>query len=369
MIDALRTPGRLRRKPAPTYAVLLLVAAAACGRAPAEEIETSASVPVRTITIEPRGIEGVVAVTGAVTPAPGADWAITAPEAARIAELPKAEGDPVRPGDLLVRFDIPSLDADAAARRAELDQARARLENATAASKRLRTLVEHGVAAQKELEDARRELAEAAAAVEQARAAVASVDALASRRVVRARFAGVVARRTHNPGDLVDPSAAEPILRIIDPARLQVVASVPIAALPRVRTGQRASVLDPSGTSHTARVLTTPVAVERTAVTGDVRLAFDSPVSLAAGTPVQVQITTERHDGVLVVPAVALVRDGDATYVLVVDREHKAHRRAVTTGLQTEKDAEITSGLQRGDLVVVQGQQGLPDGGAVTVVS
>ena len=41
------------------------------------------------------------------TPAPGADLVVTAPEPARIAEMPKAEGDRVRRGDLLVRFEIP----------------------------------------------------------------------------------------------------------------------------------------------------------------------------------------------------------------------------------------------------------------------
>jgi multidrug efflux pump subunit AcrA (membrane-fusion protein) len=48
-------------------------------------------------------IEGHINVTGMVMPAPGAEWTIVAPEAARIAELPKAEGDRRRVGDVLVR--------------------------------------------------------------------------------------------------------------------------------------------------------------------------------------------------------------------------------------------------------------------------
>ena len=55
-----------------------------------------------------RGIRS--SATAIVTPAPGADLVVTAPEAARIAEMPHAEGERVRKGDLLVRFDIPTRD-------------------------------------------------------------------------------------------------------------------------------------------------------------------------------------------------------------------------------------------------------------------
>src|SRR4051812_21272801 len=87
-----------------------------CSKPPVEQVETKAAAPVTTLTIAPETLEGVVAASGTVTAAPGADWTITAPEHARIAELSKAEGDRVRPGDLLVRFDIPSLHTDVAAK-------------------------------------------------------------------------------------------------------------------------------------------------------------------------------------------------------------------------------------------------------------
>src|SRR5215212_4865670 len=143
--------------------LILAVLTSGCSATSVEEVETSAASAVKTLAMAPHTVEGVVAATGMVAAAPGADWTITAPEAGRIAELPKAEGDRVKPGDLLVRFEIPSLASDVATRRAEVQQAQARVDNAQASVTRLTTLVEHGVAAQKELEDARRELAESAA--------------------------------------------------------------------------------------------------------------------------------------------------------------------------------------------------------------
>ena len=120
---------------------VLAVVTAGCSKPAVEEVQTSAAATVKTLALAPQTIEGVVAAAGLVAAAPGADWVITAPEPARIVELPKGEGDRVNPGDLLVRFEIPSRTTDVAARKAEVDQARAHVENAQAAVKRLTTLV------------------------------------------------------------------------------------------------------------------------------------------------------------------------------------------------------------------------------------
>lgn len=359
---------RIRGRSPAVIATLALGAALAlaCGGKPPEEIDTSAAVPVRTTPVAPHTVAAVVAVTGTVTPAPGAEQTVTPPASARIADMPKAEGDRVRTGDLLVRFEIPSLASDVAARRAELQQAQARLENAQAASARLTTLVEHGVAAQKELEDAHRELAESRAAVAQAESAVHGADVLASRMTVRARFPGVIAARSHNAGDLVEPS--DTVLRVIDPDRLQIVASVPVSAVRQIDAGQPARVVDPSGgPGESAHILTRPAAVQAGGATANVRLAFDRPTRLPSGAPVQVEITTAEHPNALSVPPDAVVRENDAAYVFVAGSDGKAHRQKVTLGLATPREVEVTSGVKAGDAVIVEGQQALPDGAAITV--
>jgi RND family efflux transporter MFP subunit len=346
---------------------VVLVLAAGCSKPAVEEVQTTAAAPVKTITLAPSTIEGVVAASGLVAAAPGADWVITAPEPARIVELPKAEGDRVKPGDLLVRFEIPARTTEVAARRAEVDQARARVENAQASVKRLTTLFEHGVAAQKELEDAKRDLAEAQAALAQADAGTQAAAVLASRSIVRARFPGVVAKRAHNPGDMVEATSADVILRVIDPARLQVVAAVPIPDLRRVAVGRPVRVIVPGADEpELGKVLTRPAAVEPTGVSADVRVAFDAATKLAVGTPVRVEIVAEQHPNALAVPVEAILHEDDDAFVMVAGADNKAHKRKVTVGIATAKLAEITGGLKAGEAVIVQGQQGLPDGAAIT---
>jgi RND family efflux transporter MFP subunit len=345
-------------------ALLLL----SCTKPAVEEVETKAAAPVTTVALAPQTLEGVVSASGVVTAAPGADWMITAPEHGRIAEMPKAEGDRVKPGDLLVRFDIPSLQTDVSTRRGEVATAQSHVQNAQASVTRLTTLVEHGVAAQKELEDAQRDLADAKAALAQAQAALQNAASIESRTVVRATFPGVVAKRAHNPGDIVDASATDVILRVIDPSKLQVLAAVAIGDLSRVQIGHAARIIVPgSDDPEPGKVLSRPAAVDPTGVSADVRVSFTTATKLAAGTPVRVEIVAEQRQNVLVVPVEAVLHEDEDSFVMVAGADKKAHKQKITVGLITPKQVEVTAGLKAGDAVIVKGQQELPDGGDIAV--
>jgi RND family efflux transporter MFP subunit len=351
--------------------VASLLVTSACERKSVEQVETTAPVPVVVETAKVDMLRSTISADGTVVPAPGAELTVVAPAQARIAELPKAEGDAVRQGDVLVRFDIPSLSADLSARRAAVTQATARVEAARANFSRLSALLTQGVAAPREVEDAKRAQAEAEADLEQAKSSVDAAVALSDRAVVKAQFAGVVVKRLHNPGDLVDASASDPVLKIINPTALQVLANVPVGDLTRVVIGHAATVFGPgadAGAGEAAKVLTRPAQVDPASATADVRLAFARPTPLASGTVVRVEIIGEERPAALVIPAAAVVREEDETFVMVDGADNKAHKYPVAIGLTTQALVEITSGLKAGDRVIVRGQDGLPEGAAVTVV-
>ncbi|HEY7475665.1 MAG TPA: efflux RND transporter periplasmic adaptor subunit [Vicinamibacterales bacterium] len=346
---------------------LALVGLAACGHEAVEQVETAAAVPVSVEAAKVETLESTLTVSGTVAPGPGADLLVTSPEPARIAEIPKAEGDVIRAGDLLVRFDIPSLAADVDARRAAVKQAQARLDTAKANVTRLAPLVERGVTSQRDLEDARRAETEAEADLAQAQSAVSAATALAARAVVRAPFNGVVAKRWHNPGDLVEASASDPVLRVIDPNRLQILAAVPVADLSRVTPGRKGRATGPSGDVQPVTVITRPAQIDPKTTLGDVRLAFAGRSTLPAGAAVTVEIISETRANVLVIPAVAVVREGDEAFVMVAGSDNKAHKHIVKTGLESRDRIEILSGLNAGQQVIVHGQDDLPDNAAITV--
>ena len=346
--------------------LLVACAISGCSQQTAEEVESETVVPVTTSAATTGSIRGVVHATGIVSPAPDAELVVIAPEAARIEEIPHAEGDRVARGDVLVRFEIPTLVADLQRQTAEVQRAQAQLANARANQMRAHELFDRGVAARKDAEDTDRAMADAEAAVTQAEASRAAAATAAARQVVRAAFDGVVAKRLHNPGDLVEASAADPVLRIVDPRRLEVVASVPIGDAPRLVIGATGRIVPaPAGRPEvTLRVVSRPAQVEAGTATIPVRLAFATPGALSVGTPVLLDIDAERHTGVVLIPTPALVREGEETAVFVA-ANGKAERRDVEIGLRDGMHVEIVSGVTEGDMVIVNGQAGLPDGAAI----
>jgi RND family efflux transporter MFP subunit len=348
--------------PAAAFAIL-----SACGGRTPEEVDTETVVPVKSVAAVRGSIRGVVHATGIVNPAPGAELVVVAPDTARIAEMPRATGERVRRGDVLVRFEIPNSAAEVQRQRAEVERAQATLENARAAQTRARELFDRGVAARKEVEDANRAVAEGEAALAQARASLAASEAVAARATVRATFDGIVSKRLHNPGDLVEASASDPVLRVVDPRRLEVVAAVPLADESRIQLGAAAHLTGPTGnaTEIPLKIVSRPAAVEAGTATTPVRLAFAGSANLPVGTPVQVDIDAEQHDDALLIPAVAIVRDGEQTAVFVAN-ERKAQRRPVQIGITDGAKVEIVSGVKPGEKVIVDGQAGLPDGAAIT---
>jgi RND family efflux transporter MFP subunit len=345
-----------------------LAAAMACSKQAAEETESEAPVPVKVAAAMTGSIRGVLHATGIVNPAPDAELIVVAPEPARIAEIPKAEGERVAKGDVLVRFEIPSAAAEVQRQGAEVQRAQAALANAKANQTRQRELFDRGIAARKDVEDADRQVADAEAAVGQAEASRAAAITAAGRATVRATFDGVIAKRFHNPGDLVEAAASDPVLRVIDPRRLEVVASVPLTDSPRVVIGApaRLAAVPAGGREIALKVISRPAQVEQGTATIPIRLAFAAPANFSAGVPVQVDIQAERHNNVVLVPAAALVREGEETAVFIAMGE-KAQRRPVQIGLTDGTDIEILSGVKAGDMVIVDGQAGLPDDAKITI--
>lgn len=346
-------------------AALIAALASGCSGAAPEEIESDTVVPVAAEAAALGDITALIPATGTVTAAPGAELIVVAPEPARVAEIPKGEGDRVAQGDLLVRFDIPAAGAALARQQAEIERAGAQLVNAVATQVRARELFDRGVAARKEMEDADRDVAEAQAAIAQGQASLAAAQSAMSRATVRAPFSGVVIKRFHNPGDVVEAAAADPVLRLVDPGRLEVTASIPVGDVARIVMASAARVIGTDGMRLT--VASRPMAVNPATGSVPLRLTFVAPApALAVGTPLQIAINAETRTGVVLVPTTAIVREGEEAAVMVA-ADGKAIRRVVVLGLAGADRTEVRSGLKAGELVITRGQAGLPDGAAIAL--
>jgi RND family efflux transporter MFP subunit len=352
-------------------AAAILCSAAGCrkkesGPAPTERQELI--VPVGAVPARTAGIRATVHASGVVVPSEGGEFLATAPEPARIAEIMKAQGDAVTSGDVLVRFDLPAATQDVARLAAELAGAQAQLENARINQTRIRDFTERGLVPRRDLEAADRELADAQSAVDRVRAQHASAIAGAGRAIVRAPFTGLVANRYRQPGEVV-LSTMDPVLRIVDPRRLDIVVSVPEKDISRVVPGAPARIAAATGIPPVQLTVASRVG-DRVGPDGTLafRLLFKDPAELPVDSRVEIDIDAEERTDVVVVPAEALVRDGGSGAVMVANGS-RAERRAVTTGLQDEQNIEITSGVRAGELVITRGQLGLADGAAISVAA
>jgi RND family efflux transporter MFP subunit len=350
--------------------VVTAMIAPTCRRAPAADAggdSESDAIPVAAQAVTSGSMRAVVRASGVIVPAEGAEFLLVAPEPARLVEVTKVVGDSVASGEVLVRFELTNSAQDVARHRAELARAQAQVENARAGQTRTRDLVARGLIPRIDLDAAGRELADAQQALDRATSMFALAEAAAARSIVRAPFAGVVAARLHNPGDLVQPAVTDPILRIVDPARVEVLASVPPVDAPRVLQGATAR----TGSAIEGLIVPLTVAMRSpvSAVTGmaSVRLLPNGPLKLAVDTTIAVEIDAEERTNVVFIAPEWIITDGGQTVVMIAKGD-RAERRPVKTGITTDAGVEITSGLTTGELLITQGHIGLEDGAAINVV-
>jgi RND family efflux transporter MFP subunit len=351
-----------------SLAVVLSGGLAGCRRSEPVAVEEAGRVVVTAHTVRQETLRDVAGAPGVIVPSAAADWTISAPEAGEIAELPKKPSDLVVTGDVLVRFAIPSVTQEIAARELEVLEATARVDRARAEVTRLAGLVERGVSPRMTYDASRLEQSAAETALHHATAQLSAARLLESHNTIRARFPGVVAEVWHVEGDHVIAGGADPVLRVIDPSQLQVSVQLPRALLARIVPGQRATVRAIAGLgSEEASVALKPPAADPNLATGEVRLAFDQAATLALDTPVSVEILLDQRTAVLTVPSPAVRSEAGVPYVMLVGDDGRAHRREVRLGLVTTASSEVVTGLSAGELVIVTGLDEVVEGAEVLV--
>lgn len=341
----------------------------ACNRSAPREAEAEPSVPVIAEPVRLGTLRATISSTGVVDTLPGASFAVIAPQPARIAEITKNVGDEVKSGELLVRFEFPSLLAQTAVNAAAARAAELRLQQSMLLQGRVRSLLARGAASQREMDDADREVALAEGEMAAVRSAASATDALGQNSAMRAPFNGKVTERLHAVGDVVRSDEDDPILRLIDPKQVQVTATVAVGDITRFAIGATArAVAEGRATSDLLRVVSRPEP-EALAKTVAVVLAFDLPTALVPGTQVSVEIDGEQRSNVPIVPAIAVLKDTGNNPVVVVAAGGIAQRRPVVTGLVEGEHVEIRSGLKAGELIITQGHSSLRDGTPISVTT
>jgi len=336
----------------------------ACGGGGGDEEITSADEPTIAAdvgAVTRRDLVEPLVARGAVVAMPNQDVKIAALVAGRVDSLSVAEGDWVKAGQTVAEIDPrPFVDQRRQAA-AAVAQATAAVENARLNFERTERLFQRGIAAGKEVEDARAQRAAADAALEQASASLDTADRQLSRAHVTSPIAGQVVKRLVSVGEQVDGTASEPIVEVANLDHVEIAAAIPSEHLGRVRVGQRAEVSSDAYPDRTfdGEIIAIAPAVDSATNTALARIRLaNTGRLLKVGMFAQAQIGVSERKGVLTVPPSAVSKSDDATAVYVVSGAI-ATRTKVTLGLETTEAVEITSGLTEGQKILTSAIHGL----------
>jgi RND family efflux transporter MFP subunit len=154
---------------------------------------------------------------------------------------------------------------------------------------------------------------------------------------------------------------AMPLVRLSQDDLFRLVIPVPEGYVRFVKVGDSVEVRVPA----LNRTLTGKVARFSVDVKADTRTMHtevdvaNSDGKLVSGMYAEAVLRLEHKDGALAVPLLALNHQGGQVTVYAVDARSKIESRTVTLGIQTDADAEITSGLSEGDTIVASDRGGL----------
>lgn len=359
------------------FALLLiaLVALAACGKhggGDADE-EKKAGTPEPEVTVAKVTREKIaqdLIVSGNLAALPNRDAKVAALVPGRVARVLVVEGDQVKEGQSLAELDGSLLKEQERQAEAAVTQAKATVQNATLAAQREETLLTRGVSARKEVEDARTQLAVAQATLQQQEAGLATAKAQVSRSVVRSPFAGTVVKRFASAGEQVDGTASQPVVEVAEINTLELLGTVSAARLSEVRVGEsfQLETTEVPGTQFTARVVNVLPAVDPATNNGTVRIRIDNAKhQLKLGQYLSVNLPLKQQGTALVVPKQAIYPDEEGKPNVYKVTGENAEQVGVEVGVQTKDKAQILSGVNEGDTVILTGGYGLPEKAKVHV--
>ena len=355
------------RRAAAAVIIFAIGGTTACGKEEEPENPLSGAIQVTAVQAKLSVLRRVVTARGTVNPMPDGDLTVHASETSTIVELPLAEGAVVKTGDLLVRFEVPSRVAAMQLAETEIGQHQLRVDSLKARVAQVGSLVDRGLTPRMDLDNAKTELANAETDLALSKATLTAARQAEERLIVRATFPGVVMKRWHYQGDIVSGSGNDPVIRVIDPTRVQVIVDVPLQDLGMVLPGQRATISPMGAPSSMATVSRTGSAASPDAQTAEVTLAFPpGSVNPTAGTAVSAEILITEVPEALIVPTNAIIRGDGAPHVLVAGPDNRVVRRDIRVGLITPDLSQITQGLNVGEYVITSALNELKEGDLVS---
>jgi RND family efflux transporter MFP subunit len=274
---------------------------------------------------------------------------------ARVLAVHASAGRRVAAGETLVELDDADLRARAAQASAAVDAAQAELDQARIEEASVRAVIERGAGTAIELERATSARRSAEAALDRAEEALAEAKIVLAYASIASPIDGVVIDKRVSAGDMVAPGQV--VVALLDPSRMQLVASVRESLSRRFAVGDRVMVRV-DALAHVCEGTVSEIVPESAVGSRSfqVKVTGPCPEGVHAGMFGRLAIPMGEEE-VLVVPRGAVRRVGQVDLVEVAE-DGLRRRRAVRVGRTIDDDVEILAGLRAGESVVAEGDGG-----------
>lgn len=378
---------------------LLAVGLSSCSGGTNGKVEADAqpAITVGVTKVEKKTLSRKITLSSELVPFQEID--VYAKESGYVQKLNVDFGTHVKQGQVMAILEIPELQAQLQQDEAEIKNASGQMDRARHELSRYEAqynsvhlgytrlnsvfTTQPGIVAQQEVDDAQGKDLAAASQVDAGRSAVeAAQSQLAAAKAklvhdqtlfdysrITAPFAGVVTQRYANLGALVQggtnsSTQAMPIVRLSQDDLFRLVIPVPESYVRYIHVGDPVSVRVPSlNRSFPGKVIRFSVDVRQDTRTMHTEVDVTNPDRvLMPGLYAEADVSLEHRDDIPSVPLQAINHEGDKTTVFVVNGKGEIEDRPITVGIQTATDAEVLTGLNEGEQVIVSDRSGLKPG-------
>jgi multidrug efflux system membrane fusion protein len=291
-----------------------------------------------------------------------------------LTEVAFQEGQAVKKGDLLARIDPRPFVIAVHEAQAALARDEAQYRNAELNVTRYVALHDQGLATQEQLDDQRATAGQFAGTTKSDQAQIENAQLQLAYTEVRSPVDGVTGVRQVDQGNVVHATDPNGIVVITQLDPMTIIFTLPQDDLPQINkqigAGLGIEAYSRDGDLLLGKGKLTLIDNQVNVTTATVRLKGIVPNPNKALWPnefVRARLVLAVRSGVIAIPAPAVQRGPQGTFVYIVTPDSTAALRTIQVDTVQDQWAIITSGIEVGDKVVVEGQNQLRPGAKVAL--
>jgi RND family efflux transporter MFP subunit len=279
-------------------------------------------------------------------------------------------GARVKAGQLLAEIDTPEVDQQFHQARADLSTAEANLHLSEITASRYQGLLKSDSVSQQDADNASGDYAAKKAIVQSAQANLRRLEELQSFQKIYAPFDGVITARNTDIGQLINSGASNPnseLFHIAAPGKLRVYVNVPQVYSQLAKPGLKAdlTLAEFPGRRFQGTLVRTADAIDQASRTLLVEISVNNPTGeLLAGAYAEVHLKLPGNVSTFTIPVNTLLFRAEGLRVAVV-KDGRANLVPVTLGRDFGSEAEVLTGLNGDEQIVVNPPDSLVSGQAV----